>query len=271
LHIYFFFSKGKKLADGKGLSGAGRLTIARIDSIQSFYGLSIRQNKGDSKAMAKATKAIMYHYASSEERPQHDYCPIGKDSWCTYQRDIANNTKLHVPIKNPFPPAIVDVIKPVFDRLGDANFLAGCEKCATQNANESLHHVIWGLAPKEQYTSPCETSLAVGLGCLLFNSGIEITYSQLLPRIGLAANKTMVNAWEKMDKKRIYGAEYKEREVVKERRKKYKRQRANKADAFVHKEGVQYKSQAFYGEKGKEVQPAAQKGRRRKRQRKDKS
>jgi hypothetical protein len=200
LRIYFFFSKGKTLADGKGLSGAGRLTIARIDSIQSFYGLSIRQNKGDSKAMAKATKAIMYHYASSEEKPQHDYCPIGKDSWCTYQRDTANNTKLHVPIKSPFPPAIVDVIKPVFDRLGDANFLAGCEKCATQNANESLHHVIWGLAPKEQYTSPCETSLAVGLGCLLFNSGIEITYSQLLPRIGLAANKTIVNAWGKWTK-----------------------------------------------------------------------
>ena len=59
--------------------------------------------------------------------------------------------------------------------------------------------------------------------------------------------------------------------LIKERRTKYKRQRANKADAFVHMEGVQYKSQVFYGEKGKEVQPAAQKGRRRKRQRKDKS
>ena len=67
---------------------------------------------------------------------------------------------------------IVEVVKPVFDRLGDADFLAGCEKCLTQNPNESLHHVIWGLAPKEQYTSPRETSLAVGLGCLLFNSGI---------------------------------------------------------------------------------------------------
>lgn len=150
------------------MSGAGRLTIARIDTIQSFYGLCIRQNKGDSKAMAKATKAIMYHYASTEENPQHTFCPVGKDSSCSYQRDVANNTKLHKPIKNPFPPAIIEVIKPLFDRLGDANFLAGCERCATQNPNESLHHVIWGLAPKEQYTSPRETGLAVGLGCLLF-------------------------------------------------------------------------------------------------------
>ena len=53
----------------------------------------------------------------------------------------------------------------------------------------------------------------------------------------------MVNEWERIDAKRINTAEYKEKSAVKERRKKYKRQRANKADAFVRKEGVQYKSQ----------------------------
>jgi hypothetical protein len=196
--------------------------------------------------MAKATKAILHHYASTAEKPRHKFCPVGKDSWCSYQRDVTNNTALHIPIKNPFTPAIVEVIKPVFDRLGDANFLAGCEKCATQNPNESLHHVIWGLAPKEQYTSPRETSLAVSLGCLLFNSGMEVTYSQLLPKIGLNVDDNMVKEWNKVDKKRLCAAEYKEKSAVKNRRKKYKRQRAKKADAFVHKEGVQYKSQEFY-------------------------
>ena len=156
--------KKKKVADGEGLSGIGRLTIAWIDSIQSFYGLCIRQNKGGSKAMAKATKAIMYHYASSKENPQHTFCPVGKDLWCSYQSDLAYNTKLHQPIKNPLTPAIVEVIKPVFDRLGDKNFLSGCERYATQNPNESLHHAIWVLAPKQQYTSPRETSLAVSFG-----------------------------------------------------------------------------------------------------------
>ncbi len=58
----------------------------------------------------------------------------------------------------------------------------------------------------------------------------------------------MVNAWIKIDKKRSYGAEYKERSIIKERRKKYKRQRAKKADAFVHEEGMQYKSQGFYAD-----------------------
>lgn len=242
------------------MSGAGRLTIAQIDAIQSFYGLCIRQHKGNAKA--KATKAILFHYASTVENPQHDFCPVGSDSWCSYQRDITNNTTLHKPIKNPFPPAIVEVIKPLFDRLGDEHFLAGCERCATQNPNESLHHVIWGLAPKDQYTSPRETSLAVSLGCLLFNSGMEVTYAQLLPKIGLSVDEKMMNAWQKVDKKRIDTAEYKEKSAVKERRKKYKWQRANKADGFVHKEGIQYKSQEFYGDGGKSMPATKGKGRR---------
>ena len=110
------------MADGKGLGGAGRLTIARIDTIQSFYGLCIRQNKGDAKAMSKATRAILLHYSSTGENPQHDCCPVGP-SWCSYQRDLACKTKSHRYIKDPLPPAVVDVIKPVFDKLGDESFL----------------------------------------------------------------------------------------------------------------------------------------------------
>ena len=36
LHLLIKEYKGKKLEDGKGLSGKGRLTISRIDAIQSF-------------------------------------------------------------------------------------------------------------------------------------------------------------------------------------------------------------------------------------------
>ena len=43
--------KGKKLEDGKGISGKGRLTIARIDAMQNLYGRTIRDKKGDSAKM----------------------------------------------------------------------------------------------------------------------------------------------------------------------------------------------------------------------------
>jgi len=54
--------------DGGTLSGTGRLTIARIDTIQSFYGQAIRENKDEPKAMSKATHAILKH------------CPTGRNS-----------------------------------------------------------------------------------------------------------------------------------------------------------------------------------------------
>ena len=44
--------KGTKLEDGKGISGKGRLTIARIDAMQNFYGRTIRDNEGDSAKMS---------------------------------------------------------------------------------------------------------------------------------------------------------------------------------------------------------------------------
>ena len=128
----------------------------------------------------------------------------------------------------------------------ETRFLAGCEKCVTQNANESLHHVIWGLCPKEQYTSPQECSLAVSLGVLLFNSGMEVIYPELLSNLDVTVTPRMLKTWRKVDNARVRDGEYKEREEVKVRRRKFKKQKAKKADAFIHIEGLQYKSQGFY-------------------------
>ena len=94
----FFSLIGKKLSDGKGLGGKGRLTTARIDTLQNFYGLAIRNNKGNIEAMSKATMAILDHY---KEDKLHEHCPPGKESWCSFQRDVATGSSFNKPIKNP--------------------------------------------------------------------------------------------------------------------------------------------------------------------------
>ena len=38
--------KGKKLGENRSLTGKGRVTNARIDTIQNFYGRTTRDNKG---------------------------------------------------------------------------------------------------------------------------------------------------------------------------------------------------------------------------------
>ena len=40
-------NKGLKLGDGKGLAGKGSLTDAKIDLLQNYYGLAIRENLHD--------------------------------------------------------------------------------------------------------------------------------------------------------------------------------------------------------------------------------
>lgn len=226
------------MSDGLGISGHGRLTLARVDTIQNFYGRALRDNANDAKAMSKATMAILKHYSSTVDDPKHEDCPKGSSSWCSYQRDKASGSNLHVPIKDPLPDAVVEVIQPLFDRLGDEAFLVGCEKCYTQNANESLHHVIWSMAPKEAYTSPQEVNIAISLGVLQFNRGYYATYSDVTARMNIEVCSEMKSAWQKIDSDRLYQASYRSSVGVKQRRKQKKKQKAKKQDAFVHQEGV---------------------------------
>ena len=100
--------------------------------------------------MSKATFAILDHYSSTPENPMHDNCPLGAESFCSYNRDKATGLKTHVPTANPFTTELRDVLLPVFTKLGSRDFLDKCKNTRTQNANESLHHVIWSLAPKDQ-------------------------------------------------------------------------------------------------------------------------
>ena len=196
--------------------------------MQNFYGMALRKNKGNAQDMAKATRAILKHYTSTPENSQHEDCPTGKHSWCSFEKDVACGTREHKPIKDPIPPAVVEVIQPVFDKLGSQSFLAGCERCLSQNRNECLHHVTWSMAPKEQYVSPQETHLAVCLSVLLFNAGAHSTYSRLCPAVGITVRPKMIEGWRRIDQQRIRGSDYKEQQEVKERRKKRKRQKAKK-------------------------------------------
>lgn len=193
--------------------------------------------------MSQATMAILDHYSCNTK---HKNCPTGKDSWCSFQRDKAMKTNLHKPIKNPFTPAIIEVVKPVFDRLGNEQFLVGCEKGFTENANESLHHIIWSMAPKDSYHSPQEISIAIHLGVMQYNSGINKTLAALLQALDVIPSLYMRTSWGSFDEERVYLSDYKSSQKVKKHRRSKKKQKLKKLDAFVRVEGVTYKSQSFH-------------------------
>ncbi|GFX15045.1 uncharacterized protein TNCV_4898131 [Trichonephila clavipes] len=85
-------NRGKKLSDGKSISGKNRLTDKFIDTITTYYGNAIRQNNSSVSDMRQAIWAIYCHYRSTDEEPMHHFCPIGDTSWCKYQKAVATNS-----------------------------------------------------------------------------------------------------------------------------------------------------------------------------------
>ena len=54
--------------------------------------------------MSKVTHAVIKHYLSTSQKPNHEDFPQDRNSWCSYNGDIAAGTNYHQPIKNPLPP-----------------------------------------------------------------------------------------------------------------------------------------------------------------------
>ena len=131
----------QKLSDGKTIGGAGRLTDSRINSIQNYYGDAIRRNKGNLEAMIKAVQASLLHSNSSDDNPRHHLCPQGQKSWCKWQVAKVLNKEFHH--KDPIPEAMDQLLKPIYARIRSRSLLEKCVPGYTQNANESLHSLVW--------------------------------------------------------------------------------------------------------------------------------
>ena len=76
----------------KNLGGRGKLTGKLIDELSLYYGLAICRNTDLVENMRKKINATLYHKKSTDEKPQHDRCPVGEDSWCSWQKAKAWHT-----------------------------------------------------------------------------------------------------------------------------------------------------------------------------------
>ena len=132
--------KGKFLSDSKKISGTGRHTKNVIDKSQNYFGMAISSNVGDLRGMMMAVQATLHHMTSTDDRPVHHMCPEGENSWCSYNKAKAGNKLDECKhCLDPIPQAIVQLLKPIYNRLGSRLLLSLCLLGHTQNANESLH------------------------------------------------------------------------------------------------------------------------------------
>lgn len=103
----------------------GRKTLGNVPGpiikrLTSYYRNNIIRNIGDKEKMKTAIFSTLTHCKSTDEKPGHNKCPKGKDSWCFFQRAIAEG---RVPeshkdrIKTPLSDSTVTKMIPLYTRL----------------------------------------------------------------------------------------------------------------------------------------------------------
>ena len=127
-----------------------KLTEHAIKKIGSTYASNLKRAAPDVEKMREAVLGGIFHMASTDENPQHKYCPKGPESWCKYERAVAKGEE--PPKHQPsFKHDILPVIYPIILRLIDRDLLKRCSRMKTQNANESFNAAVWRRCPKTEF------------------------------------------------------------------------------------------------------------------------
>ena len=66
-------------------------TSSKIDILQYYFGIALRQNVGNLENMTNAIHASLYHVSG-----YHDSCPKTNDGWCQYKNDKVGGTNLFI-------------------------------------------------------------------------------------------------------------------------------------------------------------------------------
>ena len=98
------------------------------------------------KKISRATHAIVDHCL---ENANHKKFSEGQSSWCSFNWDKTTRKSSHLSIKNLLLPAIVELLKPIFDKLKSKEFLPACENVRMQNLTKCYRQVFWSLTRKD--------------------------------------------------------------------------------------------------------------------------
>ncbi|KAK3920751.1 AP-1 complex subunit beta-1 [Frankliniella fusca] len=224
--------KGGNALGGKGL---GTLTDATIKKLQGFYHRALVGNIPDVKKMKRAILATIYHCASTDQKHNHSYCPAGKESWCFFNKRKAQRSKdkgTHdlMPVK--LNEKVFNALLPVYKRLSSDELLNRCTKGQTQNANESLHSVIWKKCPKHIFISKTRMEIGITQGIGEFNMGCAALSLLKSDIQGHEISKVSMELDSRRDQKRLSQAAHQEATTTKRQRLMKKHCKKNKGSSL---------------------------------------
>ena len=232
-------------AQGKSISGRGKLTKEKIVKIQNYYGRAVKDNANDIPLLKKRIFAILFHMCSSDEHPKHMHCPPGEKSWCFFQRSLAKSEepgshKHHDTISAEVGKQLV----PIFERLSEPELLKRCSRAMTQNSNESLHNMIWKVCPKTIFVGRKMIETAVAIAACQFTMGATFKVT-LCKMLGIEPGSTLVRFTREESKKRVKLADKAATTEAKKRRKQLKFKQTVSSKTQDESEGITYAAGSF--------------------------
>ena len=92
--------------------------------------------------MKTATWATLKYKSLTDTNPQHDSCPPGDDSWCTWQKAKAQGKLAQYSHEPALSDDVLSEMAAVYKDLSSENLLQRCIGGFTQNNNEHLKALI---------------------------------------------------------------------------------------------------------------------------------
>ncbi|XP_071653066.1 uncharacterized protein [Temnothorax longispinosus] len=221
------------------LGGKGKLTDALIKKLTTYYGLAIRRHPDSVEEMKKAIMATYYHLCSTDEEPQHEYCPTGYESWCKWR--VAEATGKLDAFEHP-PALHKDVqekLLPIYQDLSKDNLLERYLGGYTQNCNESFNACIWRLAPKHLHCGSKTVEIAAYLATAIFNEGY-FPILKIMEIMGIVIGQQSKTFAEYHNEKRLLSAHHRSLESTKEARTARKMEKTVLQDFFEEEKGLMY-------------------------------
>ncbi|XP_068081863.1 uncharacterized protein [Anabrus simplex] len=236
-------------AKGETLGGRkeGSLTETTMTKLGHYFRHAIVNNIPDVAKMKRAIYSTLRHCMSTDLNPQHITCPKGVDSWCFFNRQQAEGKPVdsHSRMTCKLRPSVVTKIAPVYQRLASDEMLRRCCAGKTQNANESLHSMVWSKCPKEVFISKSKLELGILRAVSEFNMGHYKTAETLHAIRNSLLSSTTQSLCKSQDNRRVARSRKRTSEQHKKERKHHKLVKISTEERFRRSEGATYAAGQF--------------------------
>jgi len=208
-----------------------------MQDLSLYYGLAIQRHPDSVEDMRKEIWATYYHKISTDEKPQHHLCPIGKDSWCKWHQHEAKGTVYS------HPPALDEetqqILKQIYEDLSENDLLERCLGSNTQNNNESFNSCVWRLVPKHIFCGKKILEIATQTAACIFNEGHR-PILKILETMGCSLGPESLRFVEECDNARVRRADQRSSDASKQARIARKEARAVEDELYDAEEGLMY-------------------------------